>query len=100
MECRKILATYEQGRKYTLEVSGEKETALFNVDGYIITQGLKCDKLVWVNMNQENENKKECDIFVELKGKDVAHAIEQIRETLKNPYFKYSADCKTLTLII
>ena len=39
LQYRKVLATSEQGRKYTLEVSNNQKTTLFNVDGYIITKG-------------------------------------------------------------
>lgn len=86
---RKILTTSEQGRKYTLEVSGEKETTLFDVDGYIITQGQKCDKLVLVKENGTGNKNAWNEIFVELKGTDVAHAIDQLRTTLKEAVFKH-----------
>lgn len=93
LQYRKILTTAEQGRKYTLEISEEKTTALFDIDGYIITQGAKCDKLVLINENKVN-GKEEAwnEIFVELKGTDVTHAIEQIRATLKKAVFKHPAN--------
>lgn len=83
LQYRKVLATSEQGRKYTLEVSNNQKTTLFNVDGYIITKGQKCDKLILVDKNEEGDDETWNEIFVELKGKDVSHAIDQIRETLK-----------------
>lgn len=92
LQYRKILTTSEQGRKYTLEISGRKVTALFDVDGYIITQGQKCDKLVLVDENEANNKEEWNEIFVELKGTDVAHAIDQIRTTLKNSVFKHPAN--------
>ena len=55
------------------------------MDGYIITKGQKCDKLILVDKNEEGDDETWNEIFVELKGKDVSHAIDQIRETLKNP---------------
>lgn len=93
LQYRKILTTSEQGRKYSLEISGKKETAVFDVDGYIITQGLKCDKLVLVDENgTSNKGEVWNEIFVELKGTDVAHAINQIRATLKEAVFKHPAN--------
>ncbi len=89
---RKVLATSEQGRKYTLEISEQKETALFDVDGYILTQGQKCDKLILVNGQPKNNDEEWCEIFIELKGKDVGHAIDQLRATLKNPIFKHPSN--------
>ena len=41
LQYRKVLATSEEGRKYTLEVSYNQKTTLFIVDGYIITIGQK-----------------------------------------------------------
>ena len=92
LQYRKVLATSEQGRKYTLEVSNNQKTTLFNVDGYIITKGQKCDKLILVDKNEEGDDETWNEIFVELKGKDVSHAIDQIRETLKNPLFAHPSN--------
>ena len=89
---RKTLVTSEKGRKYTLSISGKKETALFDVDGYLVTRGQKCDKLVLVDECKNAGKEEWCEIFVELKGKDVAHAIEQLRTTLQNPLFKHPAN--------
>lgn len=92
LACRKILTASEQGRKYTLEISDSQKTALFDIDGYIVTQGQKCDKLVLVDRCRNAGDENWCEIFVELKGKDVAHAIEQIRATLKNPMFRHPSN--------
>lgn len=92
LQYRKVLATSEQGRKYTLEVSNNQKTTLFNVDGYIITKGQKCDKLILVDKNEEGDDETWNELFVELKGKDVSHAIDQIRETLKNPLFAHPSN--------
>lgn len=86
--ARKTLATAEQGKKYTLDISGNKESAAFDVDGYIVKKGSKCDKLVLVKHSEYNWT----EIFVELKGKDVKHAIEQLRETLKKDVFRHSSN--------
>lgn len=82
---RKILATTEHGERYHLNISGNKKSSLFQVDGYIVTIGKKCDKLVLV----EKEADDWAEIFVELKGVDVFSAIDQLRTSLENPIFKH-----------
>ena len=59
--------------------------SLFQVDGYVVTTGKKCDKLVLV----EKETDDWAEIFVELKGVDVASAIDQLKASLENPIFKH-----------
>ena len=82
---RKILTTNEHGKRYHLNVIGSKESSLFQVDGYVVTTGKKCDKLVLV----EKETDDWAEIFVELKGVDVASAIDQLKASLENPIFKH-----------
>ncbi|MFV0582806.1 MAG: hypothetical protein ACK5N4_12260 [Parabacteroides gordonii] len=45
------------------------------VDGCQITEGVKCDFLVLDHNNNE--------YFIELKGKDIPHALEQLEATIK-----------------
>lgn len=37
LKTRKILTTTEQGRKYVLQMSGNENSVLYDVDGYIAT---------------------------------------------------------------
>ena len=53
LEVRKTVATREQGKKYTLDIQGNLRSAVFQVDGYIIKTGVKCDKLVMVQTSAE-----------------------------------------------
>ena len=85
LQVRRILATAELGKHYRLNISESKRSSLFQVDGYIVTTGKRCDKLVLV----EREEKGWTEIFVELKGVDVASAIDQLRACLENPIFKH-----------
>lgn len=85
---RKIIATTEHGRRYHLNIFENKKSSLFQVDGYIVTVGKKCDKLVLV----EKEVEDWAEIFVELKGVDVAGAIEQLKASLENPIFKHTTN--------
>lgn len=87
LQFRPLLATQEKGKSYVLEVSGNKESVLYQVDGYIVTTGDKCDKLVLVKKTKQPETWAE--IFVELKGKNPNHALTQLIETVKNPIFQH-----------
>ena len=70
-----------------------QDSVVYAVDGYIVKDGLRCDKLVLVRRTQEGripENWSE--IFVELKGTDIEHAIAQLRATLSKPLFRHPAN--------
>jgi len=54
------------------------------VDGCYIKQGLKCDFLFEI-LSKENKNLEKV-FYVELKGKDILHGIEQLKKTI--------SDCK------
>lgn len=82
---RKILATTEHGKRYHLNINGDKLSSIFQIDGDIISDGKRCDKLVLV----EKESEDWTEIFVELKGIDVASAIDQLRASIENPIFKH-----------
>ncbi len=82
---RKILATTEHGKRYHLNINGDKRSSAFQIDGYITSDGKRCDKLVLV----EKESEDWAEIFVELKGVDVASAIDQLRASIENPIFKH-----------
>lgn len=90
LSVRKIMTTKENGIQYALQISEDKESVLYQVDGDIITTGEKCDKLVLVKLS--NQPEKWAEIFVELKGKDVGHALTQLIETIKRPIFKHQTN--------
>lgn len=46
LKVRKNISTSEKGVRYTATVNPERETVVFQVDGCIICNGDKCDKLV------------------------------------------------------
>ncbi|MDD6473331.1 MAG: hypothetical protein PUF62_09940 [Bacteroidales bacterium] len=48
-----------------------------DVDGCTIKEGVRCDKLL-ISADEREER------YVELKGTDVMHAIEQLEETIKH----------------
>lgn len=82
---RKILSTSELGKRYRLNINEDKRSSAFQIDGYIISDGKRCDKLVLV----EKEKNDWAEIFVELKGVDVSSGIEQLKSCLENPLFKH-----------
>lgn len=85
LSIRKIVVTSELGKRYHLNVSQSKRTSLFQVDGYIVSEGKRCDKLVLVEKAKDNW----AEIFVELKGVDIASGIDQLKACLDNPLFKH-----------
>ena len=83
---RKTVVTQEKGIKYTLDVKANYPSVVFQVDGYIIRSGRKCDKLVLVN-TKGGSPEEWTQFFVELKGHDAIHGIEQLLDTAKNQIF-------------
>lgn len=83
MEERKIISVSENGKTYTVNVKNDAKSIVYQIDNYIITNGERCDKFIGVI--KEN---KGIAILVELKGKDVAHAIAQLETTINNVIFK------------
>lgn len=95
---RKVLSTVEKGQKYRLEGIEGMNSVVFQVDGKIIATGSKCDKLVIVE--KDAGSKKEVGILVELKGKDVMHAVDQLEATLKYGLLKHSNVCTKKARIV
>ena len=96
LSVRKIVATSEHGKRYHLSVSQSKRSSLFQIDGYIVSEGKRCDKLVLVEKAKDNW----AEIFVELKGVDVPSGIEQLRACLENPLFKHPTNKELRARII
>lgn len=86
LQARKTVVTQEKGIKYTLDIKANHPSVTFQVDGYIVKAGRKCDKLVLVNTKSESPEEW-AQIFVELKGHDAVHGIDQLLETAKNEKF-------------
>lgn len=75
----------EKRSRYALSLDPKMEGWRYQVDGYIIKEGDKCDALILVKDRDDF-----AEVFVELKGSDVSHAITQLDETLKNGFFRDS----------
>ena len=91
LQVRKFVATQEQGKKYMLAIQEKHPSTVFQIDGYIIKTNLKCDKLVMVQTSTEPAEAW-TQIFVELKGHDSIHGMEQLLATAKNPILASSTN--------
>lgn len=82
---RSIVSVCENGQTYRVTFAPGKKSAVYAIDGGIIkdTKSLKCDKLIVACLEQD----KWFELFVELKGRDISHAIEQIEATVRNTLF-------------
>lgn len=84
---RTRISTSEKGKRYVLVTNGIEESVVYAVDGDIVKEGQRCDKLVLVKRSAKDAVPEHwTETFVELKGVDAGHAIGQLRETLK-PHF-------------
>ncbi|VEP15317.1 conserved hypothetical protein [Hyella patelloides LEGE 07179] len=61
--------------KFRLDNPKKLKIRVIQVDDCVITQGTRCDYLIILPNSLE--------IYIELKGKDVKHAIEQIEASIK-----------------
>lgn len=91
---RSELSLKESQTTYKLSFGKGKrrKSVVYKIDGYIITEGKKCDYLILARqdiVNKDDELWK--SIFVELKGTNVIHALEQLDATLSNPIFRHDS---------
>ena len=87
----------KKGKKFVLHLSPEMRCACFQVDGYLITgtEKDKCDRLVLVD-----DNGFVAEIYVELKGVDVNHAVDQLEETLRDKLFQNTLSSEMWACIV
>ncbi len=95
-DCRKITKVEENSRSYCLHNPSEYRLRRYRIDGGVITEGMRCDYGIVTDFSgcnntakTDTENrlggvaKKQCRFYlVELKGKDLGHAAEQLYSTL------------------
>ena len=79
-ECKvitknKLIIFSEKRSKLTVQNTRNSEVTKIVVDGCQITSGIRCDHLMIVD---------EVEYFIELKGQDIEHALEQIEETISD----------------
>ncbi len=90
---REGLSLKETNTTYILRFDKPRQSVAYKVDGDIIKEGNKCDFIILAKQDctEKDEDEKWKSIFVELKGKDVLHALEQLDATLDNKIFKHSS---------
>ena len=77
----KLIVFQENRSKLTISNKKQEEVEKINVDGREITTGIRCDYLLLTDA---------FEYFIELKGQDLDHAIEQLKTTIS----KLSSDPK------
>lgn len=93
LQVRAKVSVSENGKRYLLATNGKEESVVYAVDGNIVKEGSKCDKLVLVKRSaKEVKPEQWTEAFVELKGVDTNHAIDQLRQTLKKAIFKHPSN--------
>ena len=87
---RESLSIKEDRTADVLNFGKRRQSVVYQIDGNIIKEGNKCDCLILAKQDIPADGKEMWkSIFVELKGTDVGHAVEQIDATLDNALFKH-----------
>lgn len=93
LQIRAKVSVNEKGKRYLLATNGNEESVVYAVDGNIVKEGLRCDKLVLVRRSTKDVKPEHwTEVCVELKGVDTSHAIDQLRHTLRKSIFKHSSN--------
>ena len=93
LQVRPKISVSENGKRYLLVTNGKEESVVYAVDGNIVKEGMRCDKLILVRRSEQSVTPEHwAEVFVELKGVGVNHAIDQLRHSLKNEIFKHSSN--------
>jgi hypothetical protein len=88
LTIRKKVTLSEKGKHYLLSLNPPLQSAVYQIDGMIIAEGNRCDKMILADKG----NGEWVQIFVELKGVDVAHAIVQLESTLQNKMLQHATN--------
>lgn len=96
MAIRKLVSVSEKGKVYKLQITESRKSIVYQVDGNIITDGNKCDKMILV----EHTADEWTQILVELKGGDVSHAILQLESSLKHPNLQHPSNKEKMARIV
>ena len=93
LQVRAKISVSEMGKRYILATHSKEESVVYAVDNCVIKEGQRCDKLVLVKRSDKGIVPEQwTETFVELKGRDTNHAIDQLRQTLKNAIFKHPSN--------
>lgn len=95
---RKTFSLKENKALYRMVLSRESPVSVFCVDGVIIQSGLRCDKLILVDLS--NQVHSWVVLFLELKGTAILHAIEQLRSTISNALFRHPSNKRIYARVV
>ena len=98
LQERSNISTQEKGKRYKAAVKPKRQTVVFQVDGCIVKDGCKCDKLI-LSKDVTDESKWYAH-FIELKGHDVTHALKQLKTTLNYRIFKDPSITKRFARVV
>lgn len=89
--ARKIISVSENNVCYRLDPEAGSQSAVFRIDNGLIrdTSRYKCDYLVLLASDRNKNDITE--IFVELKGTDIPHAIDQVGATIDDRIFRHAS---------
>ena len=98
LQVRKTIVESENGKKYTLEVLDNKASVSYQVDGNIIKEGEKCDKLIlvkycddeWAEIIRDVENGELVDSIYETLKKEAISVDEDFYVEFKFDGFSVS----------
>lgn len=79
----KKISVTEKGVTYNVSIEGSNVAIVYPLDGVAIKDGQRCDKFITVLRKDYSG----VAVFLELKGRDINHAIVQLESTIKNPLF-------------
>ncbi len=101
LKSRSMVVVSEKGKRYALKTEAGEPSVVYSVDGNIIADGQKCDKLILVKLTSDSLPVEHwAEVFVELKGVDVHHAVSQLRETLKQGIFRHKTNLDVRARIV
>ncbi len=84
---RSLVTISEKGKSYKASLPKGYLSAVFHVDGDIIAKGERCDAFL-VGLHNITKESSGVAAFIELKGVDISHAVDQLEETIKNSLFR------------
>lgn len=76
----KLISLAENKSNLVIENPNQFKVCVVQVDGCAIKEGKRCDYLV---IPDQQDIKKVIEIYIELKGSKILHAIEQLEATIK-----------------
>ena len=72
-----LIKVEEKGKEFIIDNASQSSVCQVDVDGCLRISGPRCDYLFEVRNNEEV-------YYVELKGKNISHALEQILNTMRS----------------